>query len=120
MTTIPRAIERVRGLVPDLEQRIGQFEAEAFEVDDELMDAFFEELERLVGDLQAGLDASDDEKIRASAHSMKGMCGSIGLPEISVLAQEIEITLRDGEMEPCRRLCAALIAWARELLTQNR
>lgn len=119
MTTISRVIEMVRELVPDLDERMGQFEVEVFDVDDELMAAFSEELERLAGDLQSGLDASDDEMIRVSAHSMKGMCGTIGLPEISVLAQEIEITLRGGETERCRSLCAALIGWAREFVASN-
>lgn len=119
MTAIPRAIEMVRELVPDLDERIGQFEVETFEMDDELMDAFFEEIERLTGDLQAGLDEFDEEKIRASAHSIKGMSGTMGLPEISVLAQEIEVTLRGGETERCRHLCTVLIGWARDFMAGN-
>jgi HPt (histidine-containing phosphotransfer) domain-containing protein len=114
MTAIPRAIETVRELVPDLDGRISQFEVETFEMDDELISAFCEELERVGGDMQAGLDESDHEKIRVSAHSIKGMGGTMGLPEISVLAQEIELTLRACEIERCYRLCAALIGWARE------
>ena len=99
MTAIPRAIEMVRELIPDLDGRISRFEVETFEMDDELIDAFCEELERVGGDLQAGLDESDNEKIRVSVHSIKGMGGTMGLPEISVLSQEIELTLRSGETE---------------------
>lgn len=116
MTTRARAIEMVREWIPDLEGRMGQFETEPFELDDEIMDAFHEELERLSGDLQAGLDAGDDEPHRLATHSIKGMAGAMGLPEISVLAQEIEITLRAGERERCTQLSHALIAWARDLL----
>jgi len=113
MTAIPRAIETVRELVPDLDGRISQFEVETFEMDDELIEAFCEELDRLAGDMEAGVDESDDEKIRMSAHSIKGMGGTMGLPEISVLAQEIEMTMSAGKMDQCKRLCGAMIGWSR-------
>lgn len=116
---ISRAIELVRGLVPDLDGRISQFEVEMFEMDDELVAAFCEEIERMTQDLQAGLDGPDDERIRVSAHSIKGMGGTMGLPEISVLAQEIELTLRGGEMDRCRTLCEALIGWAQTFVAEN-
>jgi len=106
----------VRELVPDLEGRIAQFEVEPFDLDEELIEAFLEELERLSGEMQAGLDAADDEQVRLAAHSIKGMCGTMGLPEISVLAQEIEITLREGSLDRFAQLSTALIFWARDFL----
>lgn len=109
---ISRAIETVRGLVPDLDVRISQFQVETFEMDEELITAFCEELERLTGELQTGLDTSNNELIRVAAHSVKGMGGTMGLPEISVLAQEIELMLRAGETDRCTFLCKELIAWA--------
>jgi len=120
MTTLPRVIEMVREWVPDLENRITRFEVEPFELDDELIDAFREELGRLTGDLQAGLDVLDKEKIRMAVHSIKGMSGTMGLPEISVLAQEIEMSLRAGELECARSLSNALIAWARDFLATGK
>ena len=93
------------------------FEVEAFGLDAELVDAFYEELERLAGELQAGLDTSDKEAIRLAAHSIKGMCGTMGLPEISVLAQEIEITLREGILDRSAQLSTALIFWALDFLS---
>ncbi len=119
MTTLPRVIEMVREWVPDLEGRISQFEIEPFDLDDELVDAFREELERLSGDLQAGLDELDNEKARLAVHSIKGMSGTMGLPEISVLAQEIEITLRADDLERARQLSDVLIAWARNFIADS-
>jgi len=120
MTAIPRAIETVRNLVPDLDGRISQFEVETFEMDGELIEAFCEELDRVGGDLQSGLDESDNEKIRVAAHSIKGMGGTMGLPEISVLAQEIELTLRGGDQERCTILCKSLIQWAKDFSAGNK
>jgi HPt (histidine-containing phosphotransfer) domain-containing protein len=116
---IKRAIEMVSQLIPDLNGRISQFEVETFDMDDELLSAFSEELERMTGELQTGLDRSDQEMIRVAAHSIKGMGGTVGLPEISVLAQEIELTLRAGETDRCRELCTALINWARDFVAEN-
>ena len=116
---IARAIETVRKLIPDLDGRISQFEVETFEMDAELIAAFCEELERMSGELQAGLDSPDNEMIRVAAHSIKGMGGTMGLPEISVLAQEIELALRGGQMERCTELCTALISWARDFVAAN-
>ena len=116
---ISRAIETVRELVPDLDGRLSQFEVETFEMDDELIEAFCEELDRLGVDLQAGVDEADSEKIRVSAHSIKGMGGTMGLPEISVLAQEIELTLRADEMDRCHSLCTALVAWSKSFVAGN-
>ncbi|HNX53067.1 MAG TPA: Hpt domain-containing protein [Pontiellaceae bacterium] len=116
---ISRAIETVRKLVPDLDGRISQFEVETFEMDDELIAAFCEELERMTADLQTGLDKPDTELIRVAAHSIKGMGGTMGLPEISVLAQEIELTLRGGQMDRCSSLCKALISWSSDFVAGN-
>jgi HPt (histidine-containing phosphotransfer) domain-containing protein len=111
---IRRALGMVYRLIPDLDRRTGQFETGPLDIDDELIGVFHEELKRLTENLENGLAVPDLETVRAAAHSIKGMCGAVGLPEISVLAQEIEETLRRGEMERCAALCAALINWARD------
>ena len=116
---ISRAIETVRKLIPDLDGRISQFEVETFEMDDELIAAFCEELDRMTTDLRTGLDTSNNEMVRVAAHSIKGMGGTMGLPEISVLAQEIELTLRDKQTERCVMLCTALIGWAKDFVAGN-
>jgi HPt (histidine-containing phosphotransfer) domain-containing protein len=117
---IERAVEMVRKLIPDLDRRINQFEVETFEMDDELIAAFCEELERMTADLRAGIDSGNHEQLRVAAHSIKGMGGTMGLPEISVLSQEIEITLKAGQQERCFALCNALCDWAKELIAANR
>jgi HPt (histidine-containing phosphotransfer) domain-containing protein len=116
---LARAIETVRKLIPDLDGRISQFEVETFEMDSELIAAFCEELERMTGDLKNGLETAQNEMIRVAAHSIKGMGGTMGLPEISVLAQEIELTLRGGQMDRCADLCRMLISWSSEFIAKN-
>ncbi|MEI8206436.1 MAG: Hpt domain-containing protein [Kiritimatiellales bacterium] len=116
---IERVIEMVRKLVPDLDGRIGHFEVEDFEMDDELIAAFCEELDRLSTDLRSGLDTLNDKQTHVAAHSIKGMGGTMGLPEISVLAQEVELTLEAGQKERCEFLSKELISWARDFVAKN-
>ena len=120
MMEMPRALELVCELVPDLDEKIGQFEVGEIEIDDELLEAFHEELDRLSGDLQVGIETSDDEQIRMAAHSIKGMGGTMGLPEISVLAREIEMAVRGGERGRAKTLGTSLIAWARDFIAAGK
>lgn len=117
---IARALELVRELVPDLDEKIGPFEVGEIEIDDELLEAFHEELERLSGDMQIGIETSDDEQIRLAAHSIKGMGGTMGLPEISVLAREIEMAVRGGDPARAKTLGTHLIAWARDFVAASK
>jgi len=116
MIEIIRAVELVRELVPDLDEKMSPFEVGEIEIDDELLEAFYEEIDRLSDDLQAGLESSNDEQIRMAAHSIKGMGGTMGLPEISVLAREIEMAIRGGDRDRATVLGTALIAWARDFI----
>lgn len=116
---ISRAVEMVSELVPDLDGRISQFEVETFEMDDELVAAFCEELDRMTGDLKRGLETGNEEDLRVAAHSIKGMGGTMGLPEISVLAQEIEFKVRDGDLDRCKELSDALINWSSAFVAEN-
>jgi HPt (histidine-containing phosphotransfer) domain-containing protein len=119
MAGIERAIEVVRELVPDLDGRISQFEVETFEMDAELIEAFCEELERVGGDLKSGLDDEDLDRARVAAHSIKGMGGTMGLPEISVLAQEIELTIRADDLSRAKLLGDALFNWSKTFIESN-
>lgn len=116
---IKRATGLVQELIPDLNGRISQFEVETFEMDEELVSAFCDELARLTQQMQSGMESGDPEQIRIAAHSVKGMGGTMGLPEISVLAEEIELSQKAGEDDRCTRLCSALIDWAGEFAAEH-
>ncbi len=83
MVNIPGNTEWVGELIPGLEARKVQFVVDTDEVDDELVEIFIEELRRLSGELKRGFENHDPEMLRMAAHSIKGMGGTIGLPEIS-------------------------------------
>lgn len=111
MVEIPGNVEWVAELIPDLEIRKESFVVATDEVDDELVEIFIEELRRLTSELQAGLEQNDLEMVRTAAHSIKGMGGTIGLPEISVLALEVEIRAKEDRLSDSKPLVDALAHW---------
>ncbi|MDF7806795.1 Hpt domain-containing protein [Pontiellaceae bacterium B12219] len=115
MANILGNTEWVADLVPELNARKIQFMVDTDEVDDELIEVFVDELKRLAGELQEGLKHSDADMVRMAAHSIKGMGGTIGLPEISVLGLEIELLARDNELLPIIPFVEALAAWIKTI-----
>ena len=111
MTFIPENVEWVADLIPDLSARIDQYIVDTDELDDELVEVFIEEIKRLTGDLKQGLIQEDHEQIRMAAHSIKGMGGTMGLPEISVLGLEIEIMAKEDRLMDANPLVEALANW---------
>lgn len=115
MAELPGNVEWVADFIPSLSSRVDQFTVDTDEVDDELIEVFLDELRRLTGDLKEGLLASDNEIVRAAAHSIKGMGGTIGLPELSVLALEIETLAKDDCLENAIGMVEALVNWMKSL-----
>ncbi|VGO22916.1 Hpt domain-containing protein [Pontiella sulfatireligans] len=108
-------MEWIAELIPDLQARSGQFMVDTDEIDDELIEVFTDELIRLTAELQDGLAKRDGEIIRMAAHSIKGMGGTIGLPEISVLGLEIENMAKEDRLEDAVSLVTALAEWMQVL-----
>lgn len=98
-------------LIPDLDSKLEPFVVDSDEVDEELVGIFIEELTRLAGELCEGLADHDVQKIRGSAHSIKGMGGTIGLPEISVVGWTIENMAKENKLSDAKPLVASLSDW---------
>ena len=111
MAELPGNTEWVGELIPELEARKAQFMVETDEVDDELIEVFIEELVRLSGELTEGLAGNDMEMVRMAAHSIKGMGGTIGLPEISVLGLEVENCAKEERLTDAEPLVRQLAVW---------
>lgn len=112
MTNLPDVSEWVKSLVPDLDERIEAFQVDTDFLDDELIDAFKEEIAQQAALMKSGVDNERPDDIRAAAHSIKGMGGTIGLPEISVLAHEVELRSKRADMPGCKLLVAEFLVWA--------
>lgn len=115
MANLPGNVEWVAELIPSLSDQLDQFVVATDEVDDELVEVFIEELQRLTAELQEGVGKNDIDMVRMAAHSIKGMGGTIGLPEISVLGLEIEKQAKQERLADARPLVDALADWLTSL-----
>ena len=111
MANIPGNVEWVAKLIPSLADQLDQYVVSTEEVDDELVEVFIEEIRRLTAELQEGVRNKDDEIMRMAAHSIKGMGGTIGLPEISVLGLEIEKLAKDNRPQDAAAMVESLAEW---------
>jgi HPt (histidine-containing phosphotransfer) domain-containing protein len=111
MVNIPDNIEWIGALIPDLSARKEQFVVDTEELDDELVEVFFDEIQRLTAELQEGLAQNDGELIRMAAHSIKGMGGTMGLPELSVLGLEVEVLAKEDQLTEIQPLVEGLATW---------
>ncbi|HEY5653793.1 MAG TPA: Hpt domain-containing protein [Pontiella sp.] len=109
------SIEWISELIPEIETKKNQFRGCADEIDDELIELFIAEMRRLTDELKKGLTQNNAEDIRSAAHSIKGMGGTIGLPEISVLALEIENSAKETRIKDALPMINALSEWVETL-----
>lgn len=111
MLNIPGNTEWVEELIPDVAARLDPFTVATDELDDELLEVFTDEIQRLTSELKEALAQNDGETMRLAAHSIKGMGGTIGLPEISVLGLEIENRVKEGRLIETQPLIDGLASW---------
>ncbi len=98
-------------LIPDLAIRAENFRTDIDVADEELMALFAEEIRRVADGLSHAVPERDEERIRNHAHTLQGMGGAAGAPEISVLGEEFSSAARSGKYSRCEELLDAFLAW---------
>ena len=111
MTDFPGDLTWAVELIPDMAAKVSPFTVDTEEVDDELVGIFVDEIRRLTSELQDGLSRRDNGIVRMASHSIKGMGGTMGLPEISVVGLEIENLAKEERLHDAEPLVTALAAW---------
>ncbi len=98
-------------LVPDLARRAGPFRVNPTELDADILALFVEQMVAIIRDLPSAVEKADASAIRQHAHSLMGMGGTVGEPEISVVGEDLSTAAKSGDMARCRQLAAALAQW---------
>lgn len=109
------SVEWIQEFIPDVANRLDPFIVDTEDVDDELIEVFLEELQRLSGEAKEGLATGDGDMVRMAAHSIKGMGGTIGLPEISVLGLQIEMLAKEDCLPSAVPMVDELVNWVDSL-----
>ena len=101
----------IETLIPDLAEREAQVRCGDVTLDEELLQIFVDQF-KVNG---AGMKLAKSAEVFArEAHSLKGMAGLVGLPELVVLSLALENAAEDEAKR--RRLLGGLEEWFRQLL----
>jgi HPt (histidine-containing phosphotransfer) domain-containing protein len=98
-------------LIPGLQHLAESYRVNMDEVDDEILQLFLAQLHQVVPALSQAVAARDEQKIRQAAHSLLGMGGTIGVPELSVVGLELGAAARRADFARCQALLQALLPW---------
>ena len=101
-------------LIPDLRRLADAYRVNTSEVDAEILDLFVAQLRLAVAALTEAVAARDGNGVRLGAHSLRGMGGTIGAPEISVVGAELGAAAQREDFERCASLLAAMQEWMRQ------
>ena len=107
---------RLLPLLPDLEVQALAFRVDTSEIDDEIRDLFRQQLGGLVSALPQAVAVSDWDSVRRHAHSLQGMGGAVGFPDLSVAGCALSAAVKAPDPARCRQLAEAMTSWAREYI----
>jgi HPt (histidine-containing phosphotransfer) domain-containing protein len=68
----------------------------------ELLDELLDDAPNQLANLRNAVAAGDAEAARRAAHTLKGNGRTFGAPELSTLAQELEASSADGDLDAVR------------------
>ena len=82
--------------------------------DDELVativDLFVEECPAWLAEIVNAVEAADPERIRISAHALKGAAGNLSAHSLTAVAGRLEHLAGEGNLPACNAACAELSA----------
>lgn len=70
----------------------------------ELIDAFLEDAPDMIQNMRTALETQDVEAFRRNAHSLKSNANTFGATELGVLARELELMGKEGNLNVGNRL----------------
>ena len=101
-------------LIPGLRRLADAYRVNTSEVDAEILDLFVEQLRLVIAALVEAVSARNWNGVRQGAHSLQGMGGTIGAPELSVVGVELSAAAKRGDFDRCTRLLAAIQKWMQQ------
>lgn len=110
-TSVQHARALLLAAIPDLPAHEAPFSVAPCDPDPELVDAMVAHIRDAGPRLRAAVAARDDRGVAGFGHGLKGMGGSVGLPEISVVGRLLEEAAQGGRSAEMERLITLLSAW---------
>ena len=104
-------------LLPDITERAEAYRVSAVAMDTEMYRLLLDEVATTVTCLATECAQHDEVSIRKRGHSLEGMGGTVGLPEISVVGWALSHAAREHAWERCASLTGLLRRWSVQLST---
>ncbi len=98
-------------LIPDMVVRAETFRTSWDIMDETILRVFAEQMRLIICALHGAIEDNDADRIRRQAHSLQGMGGTAGVPEISVVGDELSLLAKQGDFERCHQLAERLNRW---------
>jgi HPt (histidine-containing phosphotransfer) domain-containing protein len=98
-------------VIPGLSELSVEYRVDADLLDAELYGLFCDQMRQMLAGMGVAAAASDEMAIRRYAHSLEGMGGTMGFPEISVAAVTTGRAAREHNWDRCRILIERLTQW---------
>src|SRR3990172_167273 len=70
----------------------------------ELIDAFLDDAQNMIQNMESALEARDVESFRRNAHSLKSNANTFGAMELAALAKELEFMGKENNLDVGYRL----------------
>ena len=86
------------------------------EVDDELMAIFFDSSTKNRDKLNAALSNKEWSEVRATVHTIKGSAASFGYPELSKMAETVQLAIDQERLDEVPALAMALVRSIGEII----
>lgn len=100
-------------LIPDLAERAAAQHVDLTYVDDEVLQEFWSFMGEANEDLAAQLGSEDFSSAAKTIHAVKGTGTSVGFPELSIAAAELELAVKAADTERAEALSQAIREWTR-------
>jgi YesN/AraC family two-component response regulator len=84
-----------------------------------IVERFRNKLPQMVTELAEAVRREDWEQVQSQSHDLKGIGGSVGMPEITEVADRMNIQVRSGEYAQVRHTCAELEHLYQDILQQE-
>ncbi|MEI8139632.1 MAG: Hpt domain-containing protein [bacterium] len=111
------------GMIPGLADRCHVFLVDTSELDDELVLLFRDHINNLVLSIHTAVTGRSEPDVRRAAHSLLGMGGTMGVPALSVVAEELSAGIKRGDYSRCFELSEGLrnwvAAWSEEGISES-
>ncbi len=105
------ARELFLSLVPDIVIQAAEYQVDTDVIDSEILGLFAEKMRTTADTLTAACARRDAQAIRDKGHSLEGMGGTLGFPEISVVGRELSHAARTEEWTRCAAFAEQLSRW---------